>query len=138
LFLSGYRFKVRKIKRGNALAGFVSGFVGGSTSVSGPPLALFLTSLKLDTTHFRFTFAWFSIITALVAVIDYLKIGVLKLNTLKIFLVSLPILFISIRIGKFISKRIPQHRFYQGAIIISLLAGVFMLFTCMPGCIRLF
>lgn len=138
LFLAGYRFKVRKIKRGNALAGFISGFVGGSTSVSGPPLALFLTSLKLDTLHFRFTFAWFSIITASVAILDYMKIGVLKFNTLKVFIVSLPLLIASIWLGKFISRRIPQHRFYKGAIIVSLLAGLFLLFTCMPGCIRLF
>jgi len=138
LFLTGYRFRVRKIKRGNALAGFISGFVGGSTSVSGPPLALFLASLRLDTLHFRFTFAWFSIITASVAMLDYMKIGVLKVNTLKVFLVSLPLLIASIWLGKFISGRISQHRFYQGAIIVSLLAGLFMLFTCIPGCIRLF
>lgn len=137
LFLAGYRFKVRKIKRGNALAGFISGFIGGSTSVSGPPLALFLTSLKLDTIHFRFTFAWYSIITAVVAVLDYVKIGVLQINTLKIFLISLPVLVSSIWLGKFISLHIPQHRFYQGAIIVSLLAGIFLLATCFPGCVRL-
>jgi hypothetical protein len=137
LFLAGYRFKVRKIKRGNALAGFISGFIGGSTSVSGPPLALFLTSLKLDTIHFRFTFAWYSIITAVVAVLDYVKIGVLQINTLKIFLISLPVLVSSIWLGKFISLHIPQHRFYQGAIIVSLLAGIFLLVTCFPGCVRL-
>ncbi len=138
LFLTGYRFKIRKVKRGNALAGFISGFIGGSTSVNGPPLALFLTSLRLDTLHFRFTFSWFSIITASVAILDYLKIGLIKSNTLIIFLISLPVLFVSIWLGKLISTRISQHRFYQGAIILSLLAGLFMLFTCIQGCIRLF
>jgi uncharacterized membrane protein YfcA len=138
LFLTGYRFKIRKIKRGNALAGFISGFIGGSTSVSGPTLALFLTSLRLDTVHFRFTFAWYSIITASVAILDYLKIGVVQIHTVKIFIVSLPLLIVSIWFGKFISTRIPQHSFYLGVIIVSLLAGLFMLFSCIPSCIRFF
>jgi uncharacterized membrane protein YfcA len=136
IFLTGYRFKIRKVKRGNALAGFISGIIGGSTSVSGPPLALFLTSLKLDTQHFRFTFAWYSIITASVAILDYLKIGVIQLNTLKIFILSIPILVASIWFGKFISNRIPQHSFYVGVIIVSLLAGIFMLFSCVQGFFR--
>ena len=129
LFLTGYRFKIRKIKRGNALAGFVSGFVGGSTSVSGPPLALFLTSLSIDTGYFRFTFAWFSIITASVAILDYIKIGVVEFHTLKLFIISIPLLIVSIWLGKLISTRIQQNLFYKGVIIISLLAGIFMLYT---------
>lgn len=138
LFLTGYRFKIRKIRRGNIMAGLISGFVGGSTSVSGPTLALFLTSLRLDTLHFRFTFAWFSIITASVATLDYLKIGVLQITSLKFVLYSFPVLLISIWLGKLICNYVPQRRFYQGAIIVSLLAGLLMLFNCLPGCVHLF
>ncbi|MBN2350128.1 MAG: sulfite exporter TauE/SafE family protein [Bacteroidales bacterium] len=134
LFLTGYRFKIRKIRRGNIIAGLVSGFLGGSTSVSGPPLALFLTSLKLDTKHFRFTFAWYSIITAVVAMLDYLKIGLVYTQTFTIFFISLPVLIISIELGKIISKKISQHVFYTGSIIITLLAGLLMLVLCLGEC----
>jgi uncharacterized protein len=135
MFLTGYRFKIRKIKRGNVIAGLMSGFLGGSTSVSGPPLALFLTSLNLETVYFRFTFAWFSIITATVAIFDYIKIGVVYASTFKIFLISLPVLILSIELGKLISQKISRKIFYQGTIIVTLLAGVLMFVTCFRECL---
>jgi uncharacterized protein len=136
MFLTGYRFRIRKLRRGNVIAGLISGFLGGSTSVSGPPLALFLTSLKLDTQHFRFTFAWFSIITAVVAMFDYIKIGVVYTNTFKIFFISLPVLMMSIWIGKIISKKLSQKLFYLGSITVTLLAGLLMFFSCLRECLR--
>jgi uncharacterized membrane protein YfcA len=136
MFLTGYRFKIRKMRRGNAVAGLISGFFGGSTSVSGPPLALFLTSLKLDTSRFRFTFAWYSIITATVAMFDYIKIGVVHASTFKIFLISLPVVIVSIELGKYISTKISQRLFYTGSIIVTLLAGLLMLYTCLAECLK--
>jgi uncharacterized protein len=136
LFLTGYRFNIRKIKRGIVIAGFISGFLGGGTSVSGPPLALFLTSLKLDTIHFRFTFAWFSIITASVAMMDYTKIGVVQPNILLIFAVSFPLLLASVMLGKWISHKISQEHFYKGAVLLTLIAGITLLVTCLGACLR--
>jgi len=138
MFLTGFRFKIRKVKRGNLIAGLTCGFLGGSTSVSGPPLALFLTSLRLDTEHFRFTFAWYSIITAVVAFLDYLKIGLIISETFRLFFISFPVLILSIQFGKFLSKKISQRIFYLSAIIISLLAGLLMLYTCIGRCLKLY
>jgi uncharacterized membrane protein YfcA len=133
MFLSGYRFKIRKLKRGNAIAGIISGFLGGSLSVSGPPLALFLTSIKIDTQNFRSTFAWYSVITASVAMADYIMIGIVNLMTLKIFLISLPVLILSIQIGKLISKKISVKLFYTGVVTISLMAGILLFLSYLRG-----
>lgn len=135
MFLAGYRFRIHKFRRGNALAGLISGFLGGSTSVSGPPLALFLTSLKLDTARFRFTFAWFSIITATVALFDYIKIGVVHESTFRIFFLSLPVVIVSIELGKYISRKISQQLFYKASIIVTLLAGLLLFYTCLKECL---
>ncbi len=133
LFLIGYRFKIRKLRRGNAIAGFVSGILGGSTSVSGPPLALFLTSIQMETQRFRFTFAWYSIITAVVATIDYIKIGVVHMQTFKLFLAGAPLIIISILLGKYISRKVSPRLFYKAIIIISLLSGIFLFFSCLKN-----
>ena len=135
LFLVGYRFKVRKLRRGNAIAGFISGILGGSTSVSGPPLALFLTSIKMETQRFRFTFAWYSIITASVAIFDYVKIGVVHVQTFKLFLAGAPLLVISVLLGKHISKKVSAKLFYKVIIVITLFAGIFLFFSCLKDCI---
>jgi uncharacterized membrane protein YfcA len=137
MFLTGYRFKIRKLKRGNAIAGIVSGFLGGSLAVSGPPLALFLTSLKLDTENFRNTFAWFSIVTASVATADYIKIGIVHLVTFKIFFISLPGLILSIWLGNVISRKIPVKIFYTGVVTISLMAGILLFLSCLRECLIL-
>ena len=129
LFLTGFRFKIRKIRRGTLIAGLTSGLLGGSMSVSGPPLALFLTSLKLNTQKFRFTFAWFSIITATIAMFDYVKIGVVYPITFEVFVISLPVLLLSLMIGKWLNTRIPVNLFYKGSVIITLLAGIFLFIT---------
>lgn len=134
LFLTGYRFNIKKVKRGSLIAGSISGLLGGSTSISGPPLALFLTSLKMDTLHFRFTFAWFSIITSVVAMLDYLKIGIVHIEVIKIYAISIPILLISIAVGKWISGKVSQQMFYKVTLILTLMAGIFLLFTCLSDC----
>ncbi|MBN1180998.1 MAG: sulfite exporter TauE/SafE family protein [Bacteroidales bacterium] len=135
LFLTGFRFKVHKLRRGFSIAGFISGFLGGSMSVSGPPLALFLTSIKIDSQHFRFTFAWFSIITASVAMFDYIKIGVVYPITFKLFAFSLPVLLASLQLGKYLNKKVPLAAFYKGIVIITLLSGIFLLGSCLKKCL---
>ena len=126
LFLTGYRFPVRKLRRGCTMAGFVSGFLGGSTSVSGPPLALFLTSIKMDSQHFRYFFAWFSVITASVAFFDYIKIGIVSSLTFKLFAFTLPALILSLQVGKFLNNRVSVKLFYKVIVIITLLSGILL------------
>ena len=128
-FLTGYRFNIRKIKRGSIIAGLTSGFLGGSLSISGPPLALFLTSIKIDANNFRHTFAWFNIITASIALIDYLKIGIINRNTLCIFLLSIPILLVGVRLGKFLNQVLPVAIFYKVVVLVTLLSGILLAYT---------
>ena len=129
IFLTGYRFKIRKIRRGNTIAGVISGFLGGSLSVSGPPLALFLTSLNIDSKNFRYTFAWFSIVTALVAIFDYMKIGFINTSTIHLFIISLPVLITSIWLGKIINRNIKTVIFYKGVIVITMISGILLFYT---------
>lgn len=135
LFLAGYRFKIRKIRRGISLAGLTSGFLGGSTSISGPPLALFLTSAHLDSAHFRLTFSWFSVFTAVVAILDYIKIGIVHSSTFLVFAVSLPVLILSTIVGKRINGWLPQKAFFHAVIILTLLAGAFLFFDTLKNII---
>lgn len=136
LFISGYRFKVRKYRRGNVFSGLLSGFLGGSIAVSGPPLALFLTSLNVNTYQFRKTFAWFSIVTAGFAFVEQIKIDVVNVTVFKYFLYGWPIVFFSVIIGKKLNKIIPVKLFYKAVVIITLISGVFLFISCFRQCFR--
>ena len=135
LFLTGYRFKVRKMRRSNIISGLVSGFLGGSIAVSGPPLALFLTSLNINTRLFRVIFAWFSIITAGFAFVDQIKIGVVNQMVFRYLLYGWPIVFISVIIGKWLNKVVPVKLFYNGVVIITFISGIFLFISCLRQCI---
>lgn len=135
LFLTGYRFKVRRYRRSNLTSGLISGFLGGSIAVSGPPLALFLTSLHINTRTFRVTFAWFSIITAGFAFVDQIKIGVVNQQVFKYFLYGLPVVFISVIIGKWLNKIVPVKLFYRAVVIITFISGAFLFISCLKECL---
>ncbi|MCD6597504.1 MAG: hypothetical protein J7L04_07450, partial [Bacteroidales bacterium] len=74
------------IRRATIIAGLTSGFTGGSISISGPPLALFLSSLNYKNNGFRQVFAIFSIVTSVLAMITYFFIGLVSLDSMKVFL----------------------------------------------------
>ena len=112
------------------VAVFVGAFIGvltGAISVSGPPLALFLHSTKVDRAQFREIFAWFSIVTALVAILAYAYTGLLSWQTLKLTGTFFPILFIGSYCGKRFNKYVSAHLFQRFSLIITLVASLVLL-----------
>lgn len=110
------------------IAGAVLGFLTGSISISGPPLALFLNSANVDNQEFREIFAWFSIITATVALVGYGFFGLITAQTIKMTLLFFPILFVGSFLGKRLNHKIPLSVFKKMTIVITLILSVLMLF----------
>lgn len=109
------------------LAGAILGFLTGSISISGPPLALFMNVAKVDKQEFREIFSWFSIVTAVIALVGYGLIGLFTLATIKMTALFLPLLFG----GSFIGRRLNQFAspglFQKLSMIITLLSSVLIL-----------
>lgn len=53
LIAKNYTVKIKHQKLATVLVGILSGFMGGSTSLSGPPVALFLMNQQQDREYFR-------------------------------------------------------------------------------------
>lgn len=127
LSLLGVRYSFKLTDFSYKLAGAILGFLTGSISISGPPLALFMNAAKVDNQIFREVFAWFSMVTAAIALIGYGLIGLLTMETLKLTMLFLPLLFV----GSFVGKRLNQYAspvlFQQISMVITLLSGVFLL-----------
>lgn len=90
-------------------------------------MALFLYSAKVDKQQFREIFAWFSIVTSIVALGGYLALGILTVKFIEMALFFLPILFIGSFIGKKINHIIPLVVFKKTILIITLLSSIFIL-----------
>ncbi|QZE12756.1 sulfite exporter TauE/SafE family protein [Halosquirtibacter laminarini] len=129
LFLSGFRFKIKHPIRAQIIAGTTAGFLGGALSVSGPPLVLFLTSMKFTNQQFRLHFARFSVLTSSVAFIGYFLSGMITGEVWKLFFISFPILILGTILGQKLSTKVSIRFFQVLCISISLCAGIWSLIT---------
>jgi len=127
LSILGVQYPLKITDRSYKIAGAFLGFLTGSISISGPPMALFLYSAKVDKQQFREIFSWFSVVTSVVALAGYFVLGILTLQSLKTSLLFLPILFIGSFIGKRINNIIPVIVFKKAILIITLFSSVFIL-----------
>lgn len=110
------------------IAGVFLGFLTGSISISGPPLALFLNSANVDNQEFREIFSWFSIVTAIIALLGYSLLGFFTFKTLKMSALFVPILFLGSFLGKKLNYSISPILFKKISILITLFSSVFLLF----------
>lgn len=125
--LLGIRYTIKLSDWSYRLAGMFLGFLTGSISISGPPLALFLHSAKVDNQEFREIFSWFSIVTALIALVGYSILGLLRVATFKMTLIFLPILYLGSFIGKRLNHCISPLLFKNISVLITLLSSLFLL-----------
>jgi len=125
--LLGIRYSIRLSDWSYKIAGMFLGFLTGSISISGPPLALFLHSAKVDNQEFREIFSWFSIVTAFIALVGYGVVGLLTLATFKMALLFLPILYLGSFIGKRLNQCISPLLFKNISVFITLLSSLFLL-----------
>jgi hypothetical protein len=127
LSLLGLKYTIKISSISCKIAGAFLGFLTGSISISGPPLALFLHSANIDNQEFREIFSWFSIVTSIIALLGYCFSGMLTLQTLKMAALFLPILFVGSFIGKRINHRMPIPVFKKSILWITLGSSVFLL-----------
>ncbi len=108
--------------------GAIIGLITGTISISGPPLALFLNKAKINNEKFREIFAWFSIVTAIIAIIGYLHIGLLTNQALKLSLLFTPILLAGTIIGKRFNRVLPIRSFRIVNILLTLISCLLLLY----------
>lgn len=109
------------------IAGSIIGFITGLISVSGPPLALFLNRAKVNNQEFREIFAWFSVVTAIIAIVGYYHVEMLKLEMIKTSLIFTPILLLGSIIGKRINRNISSNRFQKINIVLTIISSAMLL-----------
>lgn len=108
-------------------AGAFIGFLTGTVSVSGPPLALFLNKTNISNRKFREIFAAFSVITAIIATFGYYQAGMINLQTLKTSLIFAPVLLTGTVVGKKLNTIISIEKFQTINIVLTLIASIMMI-----------
>ncbi|MCU4162822.1 sulfite exporter TauE/SafE family protein [Carboxylicivirga caseinilyticus] len=114
-------------KKWYKLAGAFIGYLTGSISVSGPPLALFLNMANVSNQEFREIFSWFNIVSATIAIIGYYHLGMISNQMLITSLYVTPILLLGTVIGKRLNQILPASLFKKISLYITLLVSIFLL-----------
>jgi len=107
------------------IAGFLSGILSTSTSMSGPPVLILLAGQGLPKDRFRKTLASFFLVLGLVSALFLIADGVMTLGRARYGLVSIPGVFLAAFVGDKIAARVPQRAFRVLALATLFLAGMY-------------
>ncbi len=135
ILLTLFSLKKNKVKKKGLrtytypIAGAFIGFLTGAISVSGPPLALFLNKANVSNQKFRETFAWFSVVTATIAIMGYFQAGMIPLKSLETALIFVPILLAGTIVGKRLNTLMSINGFQTINIALTLISSVLLLLS---------
>lgn len=113
LLLSGWRWQLRHPQRALLPVGFTSGFLGGSISISGPPIVLFLSNLGITRDQFRANSLGYFTLNGIMALTGFAISGLLTREAAAYALYLIPAVFLGTQAGLFLAPRLGQVLFQR-------------------------
>lgn len=124
LLLIGFRKQFKNEKLAMLPVGLLSGLLGGSISISGPPIILFLSNQNVDKHTFRGNLAAYFFILNLFTVPVYYWNGLLTKEVWNYSLTFLPALLIGVFLGNLLSHKIKDDHFKKLTLILLIIMGL--------------
>lgn len=112
-----------------AIAGFFSGLLNTSTSMSGPPVLILLAGQGMPKDRFRRTLASFFFVSGLMAALTLVITGVMTPQRVSYGVVAIPFVFLAGYVGDRVSARLPERPFRVLALAVLFAAGVYSVVT---------
>ena len=110
-----------------ALYGGLAGFTTMVANAGGPVMALYLLAARLDKLVFLGTSAWFFLVVNAAKVPFSVALGLIDRPTLLLDAALAPVVLVGAALGLLVVKRIPQARFEQVVLALTVLAAVNLL-----------
>ncbi len=127
VLLSGRRVQLRNPRAALFPVGAASGFLGGSISIGGPPIVLFLTNLGLPRDTFRANLLAYFAITSVFGVVGFAVSGVLTRDVAWFSAGVIPVVFLGTQLGLVLATRI-NHALFERITLVAVAAMGFVLF----------
>ncbi|MCD6176901.1 MAG: sulfite exporter TauE/SafE family protein [Candidatus Cloacimonetes bacterium] len=124
LLLIGFRRQFKNEKIAMLPVGMLSGLLGGSISISGPPIILFLSNQNVDKHTFRGNLAAYFFILNLFTIPVYYLNGLFTKEVWNYSLNFLPGLLIGVFVGNFLSHKIKEDHFKKLTLILLIIMGL--------------
>lgn len=138
--LRGWKKPLRHGDRPKVLipVGIMSGFFGGSTSMGGPPVVLFLANQDTQKNIFRANVVTYFLTINIYSIALFTAIGQITWSLAGQLAVLIPAMLLGTYIGIRYAHRIPEQRFQRIAMGIVLAMGLLLFFTNIMPFIALF
>jgi len=124
---------VFKTERASPLFGFFSGLLGGAYNTGGPPLVIYGTARGWTAEQFRATMHGVYLPVSLCIAAGHAAIGKISRQVLFFYLLSLPLMFVAIVLGKALNRRLGKRRFLVYVYWLLIFIGVALLANSLPS-----
>jgi len=129
LFAIGYRREIKNETPALILLGMVSGILGGSTSLGGPPIILFLINQECEKITFRANLSLFYTLQSSIIFLGYIKGDLISAEILRYsFILCVP-LVLGIYLGMKLVHKVEENLFRRIALTILLISGITAIYT---------
>ena len=129
--MMGLRWEISNTSQASIPVGLISGILGGSMSISGPPIVLFFNNQRVEKTVFRANIIayFFSLYAATVPA--YVAGNLITFEVLTSSMVMVPIIFLGATLGIRLNKRVDEDIFRRITLLLVLIAGVMGIFSAL-------
>ncbi|MGI6553460.1 MAG: sulfite exporter TauE/SafE family protein [Bacillota bacterium] len=124
-----FKFEPEQAEKYVVPTGIISGILSGSVGMSGPPIALFLSSLDVEKEEFRATTLAFFLLLHPSSFIPMFALGSLPLHTAKIALYLIPFVFTGMFIGRKLFNHISNTLFKKIVLVFLIIVAAYSLVT---------
>ena len=106
--------ELKQDSRGWLLAcGFCAGVLGGAYGMNGPPLAVYGAMRRWSAQHFRATLQGYFLPASIISMIGYGLAGLWTPAITRYYLLSLPVTFLGVYLGRAINHRLHGEAFFK-------------------------
>jgi uncharacterized membrane protein YfcA len=120
----GLNLNIRAERTALTLSGLFGGVLAGATGITGPPVAIILSSIKTPKEKFNAIISIFILFAVSYALIFYLITGLIRKETILLALCSVPALLAGLYTGDRLVSHISQKTFTTIVYIVLIIMGI--------------
>lgn len=125
----GVRYEISNTRLASIPVGLLSGILGGSMSVSGPPIVLFFNNQNVEKKVFRANLITYFFCLYLATVPAYFYGELITMDLVKSSAIMVPVMFLGATLGIKLSKKLDEKLFKKIALTLILVTGVMAILT---------
>jgi uncharacterized membrane protein YfcA len=129
--MMGVRREISNTKLASIPVGLVSGVLGGSMSISGPPIVLFFNNQRVEKTVFRANIIAYFFSLYVATVPAYALGNLITIDLLTSSMVMVPIIFLGAVLGIRLSRRVDENIFRRITLLLVLASGILAMFSAL-------